>query len=238
MTQFPQPGYYDPNAVAVAPRKSGLAITALVFALLGIIPCLGLILAPLGVLLGIIGVVSINPPKTGKGMAIAAVLIGLVLTVGQVFVVKKGYDFFYGFVALAMKGPNDALTKGASGDIAGFKASFHGAGATAPDAEAQAFLAQLQTRYGAFTSAAFDESSGGQPNSQPGQPTVVMPYMLNFGATRVKAESEIVFADQSTGSMVKKIGYIHVIDTVNGDLVYPSGAVALPATPPSTAPNG
>lgn len=250
MSQFPQPGYYDPNAISTTPRKSGLAITSLVFSLIGIIPCLGLITAPLGILLGVIGVVSISPPKTGKGMAMAAILIGIVLTAGQVFVVKKGYDFFYGFYALAMKGPNDALTLGFSGDVAGFKGSFYGAGASAPDSEAQAFLAELTKRYGTFTSAAMDES-GGQPNAQPGQPTIALPYNLRFGGTTVKAESELIFADQASGAMVKKLGYVHVIDPTNGDLVYPSGAVSLPSgsgasdagngageNPPTSAPNG
>ncbi len=258
MTQFPTPaqqGYYDPTLSPTPAKTSGLAITSLVMSLLGIIPCLGVITAPIGVLLGIIGAVTIGPPKKGKGMAITAVILGVVFTGAQVVVLKKGYDFIYGFIELVMKGPNDALVKGFSGDIAGFKDSFHGAGATASDAEAKAFIEQLRTRYGSFTSAAFDEKSGQKPNAQPGQPAVPFPYTLTFANKTVKAEVEVVFADQASGGMVKKLGYIKVFDPTDGDLTYPSSAAGAvtpstpnaggashsappDATPPATAPNG
>lgn len=256
MTQFPQPGYYDPNAAPPAPaRTSGLAITALVFSLLGIIPCLGLITAPLGVLLGLIGVVAIGPPKKGKGMAITALILGLIFTSAQVYGTKKAYDFFYGFFALMMKGPEDALTKGFAGDISGFKAGFHGSGAAAGDAEATAFINELRTRYGNFTASNLDQAPGQQPpQPAPGQTNMTLPYVLSFGNGNVKAEVEIILVDQSGQQIVKKIGFIHVIDATKGDMVYPTGAVNVgsttggenpadatpppPTTPPSSAPNG
>jgi hypothetical protein len=169
-----------------------------------------------------------------------------------VYGTKKAYDFFYGFFALMMKGPEDALTKGFAGDIAGFKAGFHGNGATASDAEATAFITELRTRYGGFTASSLDGQQPPQP--APGQSTMTLPYVLSFGNTSVKAEVEIILVDQSGQQIVKKVGFIHVIDATNGDLVYPTGAVSVgstptggnppdaapspPSTPPSTSPNG
>lgn len=228
LSHFPQPGYYDPNMTPVEPaRKSGLAVTSLVMSLIGVIPCLGLLTAPIGVLLGCIGVVAIRPPKTGKGMAVAAILIGVVTFSVQAYFSKKAYDFMYGFYALMMKGPNDALALGASGDIAGFKASFVGSGASASDDEARAFLDALRDRYGNFQSAELDQSAGPPPTGT-GQPAIVMPYVLRFDSRVANCEAEVVLADQATGDFVKKIGYIRVIDASAGDLVYPPGAVAEP----------
>lgn len=273
MTQFPPQGYYDPTMAPPAelPRRSGLAITALVFAVIGSVACLamiglagvgvppaqlmlitgcggcvGLVTAVVGLLLGVIGLFAIRPPKTGKGMCGVAIVLSIVATTVQVYVGKIYLiDPIRGYIAFAMTGPQEALAKAFSGDTAGFKASFEGGGATASDVEVVAFIDQLRSRFGNFTSASMDQQPG-QSGPQPGQTTMTLPYNLSFGGKIVKAEVELIFVDQTRKNIVKKMGYIKVFDPALGDLVYPgSPAATAPApsgrggrtgTPPTTMP--
>ena len=219
MTQFENP-YAD--AGSEPPKTSGLAITALVFSLIGIIPCLGLLTAPIGVILGVIAMIAIgsNPARKGMGLAVAALIIGLVLAGGQ----GAGTYWIYGrgkaAIQAMMSGPSDALQAGFNGDIAGFKAGFYGAGSTASDEEAMAFIGELRTRYGEFVSCAMDESQTTQPT--PGQPSLPAPYIVVFENATMNAEAEIIFADQVTGEMPFKPGYVIVFDPELGDLKYPA----------------
>jgi len=174
----------------------------------------------------LIGVVTIgsNPMRKGKGLAIAAIIVGLILSGAQFYGSKKIYDFFYGFYAQVMKGPDDALKAGFAGDIAGFKSHFHGAGATASDAEAKAFIDQLRSRYGQYQSVKFNEQKG-QANRPPtGQASMPFPYVLTFSNGNQDADVEVIFADQTTGKFVKQLGHIVVIDAQAGNLAYPPDA--------------
>ncbi len=225
MTQMDNPyqGDMDAGMGGGQPaKKSGVAITALVMSLLALIPCLGMLTAPLGVLLGLIGVVTISPPRTGKGMAVAAVLIGLVLGGAQFYGGKKAYDFFYSFYALVVDGPGPALEKAKSGDYAGFRAEFHNVNAT--DDDVRALMDELTDRYGAFLSARLDEQAMGNRQPQPGQAEMVAPYIIEFADATVDAEAELLFADQGTGEIIKKLGYMRIIDPDLGDLVFPEDA--------------
>jgi hypothetical protein len=218
-----EPTYQEP------PKTSGLAITALILSLVGIIPCVGLLTAPIGFLLGLIGAVTIggNPNRKGVGLAVAAIVIGGLLALGQ------GYGTYWfsskvgGAIQKVMSGPNDALQAGLNGDIAAFKAEFYGAGATAADAEAQAFLDELTNRYGDFVSCRFDDTSGQAAQPAPGQTSLPFPYVLTFSSGTVNAETEIVFGDQNTGAaFINKLGYILVFDPDRGDLRYPPAPAA------------
>jgi hypothetical protein len=239
VTQFPQDAYYDPTMPASEPpRRSGLAVTALVMSLIGLVPCLGLITAPVGILLGLIGLVAIRPPRTGKGMAAAAVLIGVVLTAAQAYFGKKYVvDPIYGVVSFVMSGPNDALEAGSRGDIATFKASFDGAGATASDAEARAFLDELARRYGAFVSANIpQQQQGNVTRPQPGQRSMPMPYQLRFANSTVNSDVELVFTDAQDQGLIMKLGRITVFDAQLGDLTFPASAASAAPLPPATQP--
>lgn len=217
MSQFES--HYDAPEAEV-PRTSKLAVTALIFSLIFFCPLTTLI----GPLLGLVALAKIgsNPNRKGKGLAVAAILIGVVLTAAWVFVGTKGYGYIKQSIAVVMAGPRDALDLGTSGDVAGFKASFHGAGATAPDAEARAFLDALESRYGAFQGSRFDEANA--PPPQPGQTMVEFPYVLDFANGSVQSRVQIIFADPQSGTpgMINKLGYIVVEDPDAGDLRYPA----------------
>lgn len=62
-------------------KLSGLAIAALICAVLGIIPFCGFVLCPVGIIIGIIALVKIKSSDgklQGKGMAVSAISVGIV----------------------------------------------------------------------------------------------------------------------------------------------------------------
>ncbi len=90
MTQYPSP-YAQPMEPLPPPpvsRTSGLAIASLVFSLIFCCPFLGLI----GVLLGLFALGPTGRPGVkGRGLAIAGILIGLLVTVGWGLMTYGGY---------------------------------------------------------------------------------------------------------------------------------------------------
>jgi hypothetical protein len=214
---------YD-DSVVDGPRTSGMAITSLVLSLVGIIPCLGLLTAAIGALLGLIGLVTISPPRKGKGLAAAGLLLGVVFLGAQAYGGKLLWDFVYRFVEVMETGPRDALNDGFAGNYAAFRGAFHGPGASATNDEAQAFIDALRSRYGEFISSQFPQSGPGNMQPAPGQASLPVPYVLTFENAEVQCEAEIIFADpaQQQAVFINKLGYILVKDPDLGDLRFPA----------------
>lgn len=78
-------------------KHSTLAIAALIFSLIFFIPLFSII----GIIAGIAGVVQISKNKNlkGKGLAIAAIIIGVIVTILQIILVLAIYGFFSGIIA-------------------------------------------------------------------------------------------------------------------------------------------
>ena len=221
---------YDPSLHSPAgqpPKTSGLAVTSLIFSLILCCPLTTI----LGPLLGLISVIRIggNPALKGRGIAVVAILLGAIFTGGQFWGGRLIYETF---VVPMLVGPTEALETGFDGDIAGFKDHFYGAGATASDAEALAFIAELERRYGGFVSCVYNQ------NNQPqGGPVMQFRYLIRFTNQTLDNETEIVYADERTGAWPKKLGYITIFDDDLGDLTFPDpdwgGG---PGTPPEATP--
>ena len=195
----------------VATKTSGLAVTSLIFSLIVCCPLTTI----LGPLLGLGALVQIgrNPALKGRGLAFAAIIMGIAFSVAQGF---GGYTMYKNFIEPMYVGPRDALTSGFAGDIAGFKGHFYGSGATASDEQATAFIEQLRQRYGKFVSSELN------PQTQPqGGPAMEFDYFLSFETTTVDAEAQIIYADETTGVWPKALGYITIFDPDLGDLTYP-----------------
>jgi len=234
MTQFESP--FD--AGDPGPQKtSGLAIGSLVCSL---ICCVPVTTIP-GILLGIGAMVSIsnNPARKGKGLAVAGILLGTIFTAGQAYVYPKLIDFATKSFELVMGGPNDALVDGFANDPVAFKSHFYGTGAQATDAEAQAFIDMLRSRYGEFKSCRFNEQAQTSPAF--GQPATVFPYILTFDNATLDADAQIIWVDERTGEMIYRFGWLTVTDPDLGDLRYPAkkprpDAGTAPAPDPPAAP--
>ncbi|PZS14037.1 MAG: hypothetical protein DLM57_15315 [Pseudonocardiales bacterium] len=84
--QFPPPPQYSGyqpgpgNQYPSPPAGNGLAVTAMVLGIVGLL-VLGVILGPLAVVFGLIGLRRANGGASGKGMAIAGVILGIIDTV-------------------------------------------------------------------------------------------------------------------------------------------------------------
>ncbi len=202
----------------VAQKTSGLAIASLVCSLIVCCPITTIV----GPLLGIAALVKIggNPALKGRGIALAAILMGVVFTSAQVW---GGYRFYETFIVPVMRGPGDALAAGFAGDLVGFRAEFYGPGSTASDADATAFIDQLRERYGEFVSCGFDQGRGA-PGPSPGQARGSFPYVLVFDGETVSAEAEMIFYDEATDIMAMQWWSITVFDPDLGDLTYPPAA--------------
>jgi hypothetical protein len=218
--------------MAEGPQKtSGLAIASLVCSLICCIPVIPVI----GILLGIGAMISIggDPAKKGKGMAVTGIVLGVIFTVGQGVFCPWLYGVGKEFYAFVGSGPNDALVAGFDGDAAGFKGQFHGAGATASDAEVRTFIRELRSRYGGFVSCCMDEQAP-PPQGTFGKPIVPFPYVYEFENAQMRGEAELAFSDPAKGGFFKKIASITIFDDERGDLTYPAAAAleeALEAEP-------
>lgn len=233
------PGLENPYGAGLEdgqiPRLSGLAIAALVCALIFCIPVLPLI----GVVLGLIALVTMvgKSHLRGRGMAIAAIVLGLAFSIGQGIVGWFFASVGTKVVTLMRDTPKQTMQAGLSGDLVAFRANFDGTGAAATDAEAQAFLDEVTQRFGTLTSFDLDESAPVRP--QPGQPVMDAPYIAKFSSGDVRANVELVIMDPKTGQFIYKVGAIEFIDPQRGNLRFPPLPKApggAPPVPPPTAP--
>lgn len=94
----PRPGgrRNDEGVSTIIPYHNGLALAGYYLGVFSLVPVLGLILGPLGVIFGIIGLrkVSANPEIKGTGHAITAIVlggIGALYNWGFVVVMMVGY---------------------------------------------------------------------------------------------------------------------------------------------------
>lgn len=202
-----------------APRTSGLAVWALVCSLVFCCP----LTTVLGALLGVIALASIKskPHLRGAGLAVAAIVIGLLLSAGWVWVGTKSYGFVARMMEHMRTGVPQAIMDGAAGDTTAFKSEMYGPGATATDAEVEAFFETLESRYGALQSVAFDDQGMAGQRQPWGSPIVPFPYDFQFADGARSATVEVVFADQSTGQFVYKMQSIVVHDPDEGDVHFP-----------------
>jgi hypothetical protein len=86
----PPPRSAGDDAVStIIPYKNGMALAAYYVGVFSLIPCLALILGPLGIIFGIVGLnrVKANPEVKGTGHAIAGIVLGGLTTLANVVVI-------------------------------------------------------------------------------------------------------------------------------------------------------
>jgi len=184
---------------------SGLAIGSLVCSLIICCP----LVTVLGPILGAIALATIgSPPKQkGKGLAMAGIIIGTITTIMSAWVAYAGTVR----VIYMFNGSELAMSAGFAGDISGFKGHFHD-GHQVPDADAQAFLEQLEDRYGAYIGMSLNANEEPVEGDQPG--TLLTFSIIRFADREVEAEAEVHF-------LPMQIEYILIRDPEQGDLRFP-----------------
>jgi hypothetical protein len=187
------------------------AIAALGTSMAFVCPLLTLI----GPLLAVRALVEIkaNPGKTGRGMAIAALWIGVLAAVGWI-----AFMFWWNanVRAFLIHGPQDAIVAGMRGNASAFRDQFIGDGTGGSDAAIASFAGELRSRYGEFQLARQD-SQAAAPD-QTGDASVMIPYELLFERGAAKADVRIrLFAR----GLVPRLESITVKDAQKAPLTYP-----------------
>ncbi|HRP63960.1 MAG TPA: DUF4190 domain-containing protein [Phycisphaerales bacterium] len=218
MSQFGNPYYAEFDETQQ--KTSRMAISSLVCSLICCIP----ITTILGAVLGAFALVRIssNPALRGKGFAVAGLILGISFTAVQGWLVYSFSTTFEMFKAA----PYQALEPGFRGDYASMRAFFGPNGMSATDADAQAFIEALRSRYGELIESTIHfENFRGMAQPTPGDPEVTMPWVLVFDRGEVRAQLTFREQDQvrSAGSIV--FYSITVVDSTDGNLTFP------PATP-------
>jgi hypothetical protein len=75
-----------PDAPPIRPQSNGLAIAALVCGIVGFF-LLGIVLGPLGIIFGGLGLRRANAGARGRGMALAGLIVGIIDTVLYIVVI-------------------------------------------------------------------------------------------------------------------------------------------------------
>jgi hypothetical protein len=213
------------------PRVSKLAIAALVCSLL-----FCLVIPPvIGVILGLWALVALTgkPNVRGRGIAIAAVVLGLCFTTGLVIFGSWGLREAFEFRDFVRDRPTEIFTAGANGDYATFRAGFTEAGAGASDAEVQDFFTELTRRYGTFVSLhAIDPGRIQTPD--PDQPYMGMDYEGKFSNGTAPMYVEFAYIETRGDSVVKvkKLNFVDLRDRNQESLRFPP----LPPAPTGAGP--
>lgn len=233
MSHYPgayQDPFAQPGQMQAPARMSGLALTSFIFSLVFCCPCTTI---P-GAIMGLIAVFTIgsNPMKKGRGLAVAAVIIGVLGTALQIGVVVWGRAKI---MEITVSQPTQALQAGYANNPAGFRAEFYGPGASAGDEEVKAFIADLQGRYGKFNSISLDD--GGQRPQRSLKPGIIdMPCMFTFEKHVVGGTVTAVIFDEKTEQFVWRIQSITIHDPSLGDRTFPDPAANRGTAAPATAP--
>ncbi|MCI0683701.1 MAG: DUF4190 domain-containing protein [Gemmataceae bacterium] len=75
----------DDAVATIIPYRNGMALAAYYVGVFSLIPCIALILGPLGIIFGIIGLrrVNANPEVKGTGHAIAGIVLGSITSLAN-----------------------------------------------------------------------------------------------------------------------------------------------------------
>jgi len=191
------------------PRTSALAVTSLVMSLICCIPVVPLLGAGVGVG-ALIGIGGSRGRVGGKGLAIAGIIIGALVTAAQVGAVISFQQFMDMGVKLVYGSANDVMADIEAGDYDAARAGLVGNAATLGDERFEAFKAAYQAEHGAFQSVptgigdlftAYSQMGPQMQNYQPpqGGPQNVIPAPANFDGGLVLLIAEIAQNGQPKG---------------------------------------
>jgi len=132
-------------------RTSVLAIGSLVCSLICCLPPLPLIGAGLGVG-AVIGIGGSNGRVGGKGLAVAGIIIGVLVTIAQVAAFVTGKQAINMGIGLVYGSAHELMEDIETGDYDSARSLLTGAGSTLPDENFDAFRDAYRAEYGSFQS--------------------------------------------------------------------------------------
>jgi len=130
-------------------RTSALAVTSLVMSLLCCIPGLGLIGSALGVV-AMLGIGRSRGRVGGKGMAMAGIIIGVLMTVAWVSFAFMGMKFANQLTKGIYGATGQFMTKVEQQDFDGARVEIFGTITSVTDEQMDAFRTAYQAEYGSF----------------------------------------------------------------------------------------
>jgi len=212
------------------PRTSGWAMAAIFCSSALCCPVLTL-LGPLIALRALVQTKAAPERFAGRGMAKAAVAIGLIATVIQ-------------FVALTwwnrharqpmIHGPMQEFVAGQRGDWDAVRAGFSGDGALSSDAELKAFFDEVNHRCGRLLEITQRTADPKQAASD--SFALRIPYTMKFETGAFDADALFEMRREGRVAFVLRWKWVRIVDPRDGDLVYPSSAQPPPVIPdPSSA---
>jgi hypothetical protein len=210
----PQRSFRDDFDNLQPQRTSGLAIGSLISSLIFCCPITTII----GVVVGLValGRISSNPQLKGRGIAMTGIVLGILFTIGQIWI---GFKIYEGY-GIFRDAPYVALEPGFQGDYAAFRDAFGAAGQAATDDDARAFIDALRSRYGELRGSDIDfKAFQGMQQPAPGQTEFTLPWLIVFANAEVIAELTIREQDQRKDEIV--FSRIKVLDSARGDLEFP-----------------
>lgn len=203
---------------APIPPISRLALVSLGLNIPCFLPPFTLAAAILGTA-ALVRIVRAPRARSGSGFAIAAIVLGVLLTL-----ICTPYWWTAG--RLMLTGPQDAIHAAMLGDHDEVRSAFVGEGAAADDAEIDAFARELDSRFGPLIDARPERSSG-EPRRR-GR-TWTVPYRLRFERQAVIAEVEITTWDPAKERSTLRLVSIRIPGEGAAPLRFPGASPTLPA---------
>lgn len=163
-----------------------------------------------------------NPILRGWGLAKSGLVIGLL---GTLLWIGGAMWWHFNARRPMMHGPREELRAGFAGDLTVFMAGFTSEGSSSRVSEAPQFLAEAARRYGRFIDSAQSKTPSAKA-AMTGPAELPVSYTLQFERQSVEAEAVFVTFGQTrlVPQPVFKWKWIRIIDSQQGDLVYPVSA--------------
>lgn len=202
-------GYDD---LAGPERTSALAVTSLIMSLICCIPGLGVLGAGLGVG-ALIGIGGSRGRVGGKGLAIAGIIVGILVSVAWV----GGYVAFQKSVGQLLSNTGTIVGSLDSGDYASFRGTTASPASDLSDADYAAFVAEYQAQLGGYAGVPdsvfewiedFSDPAIGQAmqGAMPAQNAIPMTVDFDNATTVV-----FLIADQQTGDPFNPVDMIYLL---------------------------
>ena len=207
---------FEPQAQSGSLERSKLAVWSLICSLIFCCPFVTIF----GPILGAIALIKMKSnPRSGKGMAISGIIIGVITTVLSVGALLFAFTAVRQVMNQVTESASEVITASCAKEYDKARESFAVQTNDVTDEALQSFANELQSRYGAFDSITVNWSAEEQQLEPKGQLTP-MPVILIFETESVHAT--VMFEVVPGGDfVVSKFCCIQIEDAVHGDVIFP-----------------